>query len=68
MLEFPAKGILLTNQVHAAGHFYNNKPHKICGKQILVTTDIREIRMFISDELAYIPIRLPTDEDMEYEK
>ena len=65
MLEFTDKGILFANQVRAAGHFYNNKPHKICGKQILVTTDSREIRMFISDGLAYPPVRCPTDGDME---
>ena len=41
MLEFPAKGIFSANQVRAAGHFYDDKPHKLGGKQRLVTTDSR---------------------------
>ena len=34
-------------------------------KKQLVTTNGREGRMFISDRMAYLPIRLPTDEDMD---
>ena len=41
MLQFPAKGIFSANQVRAAGHFYDDKPHKLGGKQRLVTTDSR---------------------------
>ena len=52
MLEFPAKLIFSANQVHAAGHFYDNKPRKLGGKQRLVNMDDRESRMFISDGLA----------------
>ena len=32
MLDFPAKGILSTNQVHAAGHLYEKNPCKLGGK------------------------------------
>ena len=32
MLEFPVKGIFSANQVRAAGHFYDDKPRKLCGK------------------------------------
>ena len=35
MLEFPSKDIFSANQVH----FYNNKPRKLDGNQILITTD-----------------------------
>ena len=63
-LEFPSKGILSSNQVRASGHFYDNKPRKLRGKQRLVTTDGREIRILISDGLVYPPVRFPTDEDM----
>ena len=38
MLELPAKGIFSINQLLAVGHFYNNKPCKLGGKQRLVTT------------------------------
>ena len=68
MLDIPSQRIFSANQVHAASHFYYYKPRKLGVKKMLVTTDSREIRMFISDELAYIPIILPTDENMEYEK
>ena len=57
MLEFPAKLIFSANQVHAAGHFYDNKPRKLGGKQRLVNMDDRESCMFISDGLAYLPVR-----------
>ena len=30
-----------------------------------MTTDVRETSVFISDRLAYLPVRFPTDEDME---
>ena len=33
MLEFPAKGIFSSNQAHVASHFYDDKPHKLGGKQ-----------------------------------
>ena len=65
MLEFHAKGIFSTNQARADSHFYNNKPRKLGGTQILVTTDRREICMSISYGLAYLPVRCPTNEDME---
>ena len=41
MLNLSAKGILSSNQVCAAGHFYVDKPCEPCGKQRLVTTDGR---------------------------
>ena len=65
MLIFPAKGILSTNQVLSAGHLYSYKPRKLSGKHQLVTTDIRESHMFISDVLAYLLVRCPTDEEIE---
>ena len=65
IIELPAKGIFSVNQVRDAGHFYDNKPRKLGGKQLLVTTDGREIRMFISDGQACLPVRCPTDEEME---
>ena len=65
MLKWSVKGILYTNQVRAADHFYDYKPHKIGSKQRLVTVDTRKIHMFISDELDYLPVWFPTDEDME---
>ena len=65
MLESPAKGIFSVNQVRAAGHFYDKNPHKLGGKQRLLTMYGRESCMFISDGLAYLPARCPTDEDME---
>ena len=34
MLDFPSKGIVSANQVH----FYNDKPRKLDGNQILITT------------------------------
>ena len=64
MLGFPAKGIFSTNQVRSAGHFNDDKPYKLGGKQCLVTTDGRESCIFISDGLAYLPVRCPTDEEM----
>ena len=60
MLDFTSKGILSTNKVRAACHFYKDKLCKLGGKQILVTTDGREIRMLIIDGLAYLPVRCPT--------
>ena len=65
MLEFPSKGIFSANQVHVAGHLYDNKPRKLGGKQGLATTDGRQSFMFISDGLAYLPFRCPTDKEME---
>ena len=65
IIEFPDKGIFSVNQVRASGHFYDDKPRKIGGKPRLVTTDVRESRMFISDRLIYLPFIWPTDEDME---
>ena len=64
MLELPSKGIFYDNQVCADGPFYDNKPRKLGGKQRLLTTDGRQSRMFISDGLAYLPVRFPTDEDI----
>ena len=55
MLDFPSKGIFSANQVRVSGHFYDDKPRKIGGKPRLVTTDVRESRMFISDRLIYLP-------------
>ena len=65
MLDLPSKGILSANQVCASGHFYDDKPHKFGRKQSMFTTDGREIRMCISDGLAYPLFRCTTDEDME---
>ena len=65
MIQFPAKGIFSTNQIRSAGHFYNDKTRKLGCKQILVTTDGREIRMFVSDGLAYLPFVLSSNEYME---
>ena len=62
MLDFPAKFIFSANQVRSYGHFYDDKPRKIGGKQWLVTTYRREFRMFISDGLSYLPVRFPTDD------
>ena len=36
MIEFPAKGILPSNQVRAAGNFYDYKPCNIGGKYTVV--------------------------------
>ena len=55
MLEFPAKGVLPSNKVCADVHFYENKPHKLRGKECLVNTYGRYISMFISDGMAYVP-------------
>ena len=41
MLEFLSKGIFSTNHIRSTRHFYNYKPHKIGGKNRLVTTDDR---------------------------
>ena len=65
MLQFHAKVILSANQIHATGHFYENNPLKLGGKQRLVTTDGRESFIFISDGIAYLPVRFPTNEYME---
>ena len=65
MIKLPDKGIFYYNQVRAAGHFYDNKPRKLEGKQRLMTTYSRKSRMFISDGLAYQPIIWPTDEYMD---
>ena len=62
ILEFLSKVIFSTNQVHAVGHFYDKKPHKLGVKQQMVTMYVRESHVFISDGLDYIPIILPTDE------
>ena len=63
--EFPAKGILSANQIRAVGHFYDSKLHKLGGQQIFVTTDGKEIRMFISDGLSYLLFGRPTNKDIE---
>ena len=47
MLDFPTKVIFFANQVYTAGHFYDENPRKLGGKQQLVTTDGRESHMFI---------------------
>ena len=65
MIKLPDKGIFYYNQVRAAGHFYDNKPRKLEGKQRLMTTYSRKSLMFISDGLAYQPVRRPTDEEMD---
>ena len=65
ILEFPAKSILSANYVRAAGHFYDKNPHKFGGKQSLVTTDVRERRMFISERISYLPVRCLTNEYMD---
>ena len=62
ILEFPFKGILSANQVCADGHFCDNNPRKLLGKQLMVTRDGRGNYMFISDGLVYLPIRCPTNE------
>ena len=65
MLELPFKGIFYNNEVRATVQFYDNKPRKLGENKWLVTTDGRESRMFISDGLSYLPVRFPTDEDMD---
>ena len=65
MLELTTKGILSANQIRTAGQLYCDKPLKLGWKQRLVTTDGKERCMLISDGLAYLPIRWPTDEYME---
>ena len=65
MLEFSVKDIFSANKVRAAGHFYDDKIQKLGGKNQLVTTNGSEIRMFISDGLAYLPFRCPTDEETD---
>ena len=65
MLDLLAKGIFSANQVRAAGHFYDENPRKLGGKQRLVTTDVRDSLMFISDRLYCITFICPTDEDIE---
>ena len=65
ILELPAKVIFSSNQVLAAGRFYDDKQRKLGGKQWLVTTDSRESHVFISDRLDYLPAIFPTNEEME---
>ena len=65
VLEFPAKGILSANHIRSAGHFYDEKPKKLGGEQQLVSMNVREIDTFISDGLAYLPFRCPTDEEIK---
>ena len=65
MLEFPAKFIFSDNQVRSASHFYDKNPRKLEGKQRLETTAGRESHMFISYDMSYLPVRCPTNEDME---
>ena len=65
MLELPSKGILSTNQVRAAGLLYDEEPCKLGGKKMLVTKDGREIHMFINDGIAYLPVKFPTNEEMD---
>ena len=65
MFKFQAKGIFSANQFHAAGHLYDDKPRKIEGKQRMVTTDRREINIFISDGIAYPLVRCLTNKYME---
>ena len=57
IIELPAKGIFSVNQVRDAGHFYDNKPRKLGGKQRLVTMYGMESCMFIIDRLDYLPVR-----------
>ena len=64
MLELPAKYIVYANQVRVADHFYDDNMSKLGGRQRLVTAYVREIRMFINDGLAYLPVIRPTDEYM----
>ena len=52
MIEFTVKVIFSANKVRSVGHFYDDKPRKLGGKQLLVTTDERESRMFISDGMS----------------
>ena len=65
MLEFPAKGIFSSNQFRATGNFYDDNLRKLGGKTRLITTDGRESHIFISDRLAYLPVRFPTYEEMD---
>ena len=65
IFEFPEKSIFSANQVRVASHFYDNKPCKIGGKKILVTIDSRESRTFISDLLSYLPVRFPTNKQIQ---
>ena len=65
MLKLTSKGIFSANQFRAAGHFYDDKIQKLGGKNQLVTTNGSEIRMFISDGLAYLPFRCHTDEETD---
>ena len=64
-LDLPSKVIFYANKFHASGHLYGVKSRKLGGKKRLVTTDGKERCMLISDGLAYLPIRWPTDEYME---
>ena len=64
MLDFPDKGIFSANQFCASGHFYDNNPRKVVGKQRLVTTDVSESCIFISDGMACLPVIFPTNEEM----
>ena len=65
IIKLPVKCIFSANNFRSAGNLYYDKPHKFGGKQIFVTTDGRERRMFICDGLAYLLLRCPADEDME---
>ena len=65
MLKLTARGIFSANQVCAVGHFYDDKPRKLGGKQQLVTTDGREIHIFIIYGLAWLPVRCNTYKYME---
>ena len=62
MHELPVKGNLSDTHFCATGRLYDDKHHIIGEKKRLVTTDSKRSRMFISDGLAYFPVRFPTDE------
>ena len=65
MLEFPSKVIFSGYQACADSHFYDYNPRKTGGGKSMVTTDGREICMFISDGIAYLPVRCPNIEDTD---
>ena len=65
MLEFPSKYIFSANWVCASVHFYEYKLQKLGGKQRMFTTYSREICMFISDGIAYLPVICLTNEEMD---
>ena len=62
---FSSKGILSDTQFRATGRLHDDNLHKIGEKQRLVTTDGRRSCIFISPGLANLPVRLPTDEEMD---